>query len=98
MNIKNFLNDVEHIPTISTVALKVLQKLANIEVNIEELTHLIEQDQALSANILKVANSGYFEFMDEVKTVKKAGVDVVVAGSYIFKSKNYKKAIESLRV
>jgi len=33
-----------------------------------------------------------------VEKVKKAGVDVVVAGSYIFGSKNYKKAIESLRV
>ena len=29
--------------------------------------------------------------------LKKAGVDVLVAGSYIFKSKNYKNAIESLR-
>ncbi len=33
-----------------------------------------------------------------VKAVKKAGADVVVAGSYIFGSKDYKKAIESLRV
>ncbi len=74
MSLKNFLDDVEHIPTISAIALKVLQKLANPEVNINELTQIIEQDQALSANILKVANSGYFEFMDEVCTVKKAVV------------------------
>ena len=33
-----------------------------------------------------------------VKKVKEAGADVVVAGSYIFGSKSYKKAIESLRV
>jgi len=35
---------------------------------------------------------------DSVKKVKRAGVDVVVAGSYIFGSKRYKKAIESLRI
>jgi len=35
---------------------------------------------------------------DSVKKVKRAGVDVVVAGSYIFGSKSYKKAIESLRI
>jgi len=34
---------------------------------------------------------------ETVKIVKKAGVNIVVAGSYIFSSKNYKKAIESLR-
>jgi len=32
-----------------------------------------------------------------VKLVKKAGADVIVAGSYIFKSKDYERAIESLR-
>ena len=29
--------------------------------------------------------------------IKKAGADVLVSGSYIFKSRSYKKAIESLR-
>jgi len=32
-----------------------------------------------------------------IKIVKEAGANVIVAGSYIFKSKNYKEAIESLR-
>ena len=31
------------------------------------------------------------------KELKKAGADVLVAGSYVFKSDDYKKAIESLR-
>ena len=30
--------------------------------------------------------------------LKKAGADILVAGSYVFKSENYKQAIESLRV
>jgi len=33
-----------------------------------------------------------------IKELKEAGVDIVVAGSYIFESNDYKKAIESLRV
>ena len=32
-----------------------------------------------------------------VKELKESGVDVVVAGSYVFKN-DYKKAIESLKV
>lgn len=33
-----------------------------------------------------------------VGLVKKAGANVIVSGSYIFKSKDYRKAIESLRI
>ena len=33
-----------------------------------------------------------------VTLLKEAGVDIVVAGSYVYKSSNYKKAIESLKV
>ncbi len=33
-----------------------------------------------------------------VKDLKNAGVDIVVAGSYVYKSDDYKKAIESLKV
>ncbi len=33
-----------------------------------------------------------------VKDLKEAGVDIVVAGSYVYKSEDYKKAIDSLRV
>ncbi len=33
-----------------------------------------------------------------VKDLKNAGVDMVVAGSYVYKSDDYKKAIESLKV
>jgi len=33
-----------------------------------------------------------------IKDLKNAGVDIVVAGSYVYKSGDYKKAIESLKV
>ncbi len=33
-----------------------------------------------------------------VKDLKEAGVDIVVAGSFVYKSNDYKKAIESLKV
>jgi ribulose-phosphate 3-epimerase len=33
-----------------------------------------------------------------VKTLKEAGVDIVVAGSYVYKADNYAKAINSLKV
>ncbi len=33
-----------------------------------------------------------------IQELKDAGVDIVVAGSYVFGSKNYKQAIDSLRV
>lgn len=35
---------------------------------------------------------------DNIQSIKNAGVDVVVSGSYIFKSKNYKEAIQSLKI
>lgn len=93
MSIQNFINEMEHIPTVSSIALKVLQKLANPEITINEIAHLIEQDQALTANILKVANSGYFEFMDEVKTIKKA---VVLIGFKLTREITSAFAVKSL--
>ncbi|GAB4171472.1 MAG: HDOD domain-containing protein [Calditrichia bacterium] len=93
MDLKNYINELEHIPTISNIALKVLQLLSNPEVNINEVTHIVEQDQALTGNILKVANSGYFEFMDEIKTIKKA---IVLIGFKLTKEITSAFAVKSL--
>lgn len=35
---------------------------------------------------------------ENIRLLKKAGIDAVVSGSYIFKSENYKKAIEKLKI
>ena len=39
-----------------------------------------------------------FEDIENIEILKNAGVDIVVAGSYVFGSDDYEKAIKSLKI
>ncbi len=69
------------------------QKFLESSINkIKELKHLKEE---LEYNFLIEVDGGINK--ETAMLCKEAGVDVLVAGSYIFKSKNRKEAIDSLR-
>ena len=93
--IKNFLDKIDLILIMSVepgwggqkFMPEMLEKVKKLktwrEANPDSYSYLIEIDGGINnENILEVKNSG---------------VDVVVAGSYIFKNNNYKDAIFSLR-
>ena len=65
------------IPTLPTIAAKLMELVDNPKVSAESLARLIQGDQALTAKILKLANSVYFGMQREVSTVPHA---VVVIG------------------
>ena len=68
------------------------QEYLNIEDKIKRLKDLIE---AKNKNCLIEVDGGIND--KNIKKLKEAGVDIVVAGSYIFKN-DYKKAIKSLKI
>ncbi len=69
------------------------QKFLESSINkIKELKHLKEE---FEYNFLIEVDGGINK--ETTMLCKEAGVDVLVAGSYIFKSKNRKEAIDSLR-
>ena len=63
---------------------------------IEKASHLNEMRQRLNPNCLIEVDGGVSD--KNIQALKNVGVDVVVAGSYVFKHNDKKEAIESLQI
>ncbi len=63
---------------------------------IDKIKELRELAQKKNPNLLIEVDGGVND--KNAPLLKEAGADILVAGSYVFKSGDYKKAIESLRV
>lgn len=60
------------LPTLSNVASKLISIAGKEETTITEITQLIAQDVSLSAKVLKVVNSAFYNFPNEVATIHQA--------------------------
>ncbi len=65
------------LPTLPIVVTRLIDLVGNPKTSAGDLDHLISADQALSAKILKVANSAFYGFPRRIATVKLA---IVVLG------------------
>jgi HD-like signal output (HDOD) protein len=72
MNIIPRLNSISALPTLPEVALKVQQLIFSDEGCAVKLSRIIEQDPALTARILRVANSGFYGSTGRVSSVPMA--------------------------
>jgi putative nucleotidyltransferase with HDIG domain len=68
----NILAKVRTIPSIPSVVIKLRQYLSDPDVSFDELAKVIEFDPGLTANLLQLANSAYFGWSGQIKTVKEA--------------------------
>jgi len=64
--------DLGSLPPISHVATQILKLTSDPDCSVSELQRVISSDQALSAQILKIANSATFGMMREVRTLPQA--------------------------
>lgn len=64
--------DSGSLPTLSTVASKLINITGKEETTIYDITKLIAQDVSLSTKILKVVNSSFYNFPNEVGTIQQA--------------------------
>ncbi|MDD2467339.1 MAG: GGDEF domain-containing protein [Desulfobulbus sp.] len=60
------------LPTLPTVASKLLTLTAQEETPLAEIAALIAQDMALTAKILRVANSSFYSFSKNIKSIQHA--------------------------
>ncbi len=67
-----------------------------IDTVLEKASRLNEMRNRLNPNCLIEVDGGVSD--KNIQALKESGVDVVVAGSYVFKHKNRKTAIESLQI
>ena len=64
--------DSGSLPTLSTVASTLINITGKEETTIYDITRLISQDVSLSTKILKVVNSSFYNFPNEVGTIQQA--------------------------
>lgn len=74
---------IDELPALPVVISRLLTLLEDPEFDMSELTELISQDPALTAKVLKVANSAYYGFAQEIDTLDRA---VAVLGLNMIKS------------
>lgn len=70
--IRNRLKKVGSIPSLPEVIQKVNQSVADENCGASELGKIIENDQALSSKILKLANSSYYGLSRHIDTISRA--------------------------
>jgi len=75
--IRKVANSVIGLPTLPTVISKMLQMIDSKRASADTLARLISTDQALTAKLLKMANSAYYGYSREVSTVNMA---IIVVG------------------
>jgi len=80
---KKIYAKIDELPTLPVVVAKLLTLLDDPEFDMSELTGLISQDPALTSKVLKVANSAYYGFAQEIDTLDRA---VALLGLNMLKS------------
>ncbi len=68
------LAKAQAVPAIPTAAIKAIQLLQDIEIDIAELLKTIEYDPGLTSNVLRLANSAYFGGRTTISSLRDAVV------------------------
>ncbi|MCB2197881.1 HDOD domain-containing protein [bacterium] len=93
------LENLQSLPTLPEVAMKVLQKTSDPDAGIKDLEELMSNDPSLTAKVLRVANSSYYGLSRQVSTLKMA---LVVLGleetARIIRAITFLNAFPSIRV
>ncbi|MBE7413447.1 MAG: HDOD domain-containing protein [Leptospiraceae bacterium] len=75
------LSDVNKLPSISNVVIKVMEMVRDPAVSIQDLATEISKDPAITATIIKLSNSAYYRASKPIKTVQESlmtlGIKVV---------------------
>ena len=71
------IDRIRELPTLPAIVLKVNQMLQDVETTADELSRVIETDQAMTAKILKLVNSSFYGFKSTVSSISTA---VIILG------------------
>ncbi len=62
----------KEIPPLPEVAMKLLEKIKDPEVSVDEVAKVIESDPGLSAQVLKIVNSAFYSFPKKISNITRA--------------------------
>lgn len=77
LTIERVMDSLRQLPSLPVVVLEVLETFEQEDVDVDVLARKIAQDQAISARVLRIANSSFYGLQTRVGTVQEA---VVVLG------------------
>ncbi len=83
VELQSVINAVGDLPPMPMVAVKVIQLLQDPKTDAEVLAEAISRDPAVSARILKIANSSFYSMRRQVKTLEHA---IVILGEKTLRS------------
>lgn len=72
MELKNLLDQPNKLPTIPKVAQQLIESFSSEDVSVNEIARQLAADPALSAKLLRLANSAYFHVSRSIGTVDDA--------------------------
>jgi len=72
MIIQEILKKIDSLPPMPAVAAKLLDVLGSPDVDLSELSGLIERDPAMTANMLRICNSSYYGLRTKVSSMRQA--------------------------
>lgn len=70
--LKNIISRLNSFPSMPGAAVKLLALVDDPEINVAAIEHVLRQDPALTANLLKLANSAYFGMPSKIGSVRQA--------------------------
>ena len=70
--LQDFVDRLTNLPTLPPIAIRILEVASDENFDTQAIIELVEADQALTARILRVANSPFFGVPREVSTVAQA--------------------------
>jgi HD-like signal output (HDOD) protein len=82
-NLATVVNSIGDLPPMPVVAVKVLDLLQDSNASVDRLAATISSDQAVSARVLKIANSSFYSLRRQVTTLEHA---IVIMGERTLKS------------
>ncbi|WP_028314304.1 HDOD domain-containing protein [Desulfatibacillum aliphaticivorans] len=99
MDIESILKDLEQLPPFPTVVAQALALLDSPDSSAMDVVQVVQYDQAITANVLKVCNSAYFGLPGKVSSLREAVIrlgnkqlkEIILTGTVV---KYYKNAME----
>jgi putative nucleotidyltransferase with HDIG domain len=71
------IDRIRELPTLPAIVLKVNQMLQDLDITADQLSRVVETDQAMTAKILKLVNSSFYGFKSTIGSISTA---VIILG------------------
>ena len=73
-SLQKYFKDIYQLPTLPDTYVRLRKVLTNPKTSAQEVSVIIEQDQALATKVLKIVNSAFYSFPQKVATISHATV------------------------